>query len=408
VNTLFRVLVLATGAVTTAQAGPLEFDAAIERALRAAPELDRARALHDAAVARAPVASELADPELILGLDNLPVTGPDSGSLTEDFMTMRRVGVMQRFERGDKRRADRAAADAAVAMTAAGHDARRLEVARAAAAAWIDWKLDALRLNLLEHQRARYELHVAAADARIAGGGSAVEGITARRELAEFDGRCALAQGRVARSAAVLSRWLDSPVADSPGDLPGLTVLPEHAAATSPDTLPEVVELAQRAARARAQAERARVAGQPDWSLEASYAERGPLYSDMISIGVRIDLPLFAGRRQDREYAARVAERDAADAGLEALRRERAGAIAATRAEWESAGVRVARYRDSVIPLAREEAEVALAAYRGGALSLSEALDAAHSAERAGLDHLDALADQARAWVALRYLLPED
>ncbi|MBK7549914.1 MAG: hypothetical protein IPI20_19900 [Rhodoferax sp.] len=50
-------------------------------------------------------ASQLPDPVLKLGINNLPINGEDRFSLTRDFMTMRSVGVMQEFTREDKRRA---------------------------------------------------------------------------------------------------------------------------------------------------------------------------------------------------------------------------------------------------------------------------------------------------------------
>jgi hypothetical protein len=48
-------------------------------------------------------AGQLPDPIVKAGIDNLPVSGPDRGNLTGDFMTMRRIGVMQELTRNDKR-----------------------------------------------------------------------------------------------------------------------------------------------------------------------------------------------------------------------------------------------------------------------------------------------------------------
>ena len=54
-----------------------------------------AQAARELAVA----AAQRPDPVLSLSLDNLPVEGPDRFSLTEDFMTMRSIGMMQEFTR---------------------------------------------------------------------------------------------------------------------------------------------------------------------------------------------------------------------------------------------------------------------------------------------------------------------
>lgn len=49
-------------------------------------------------------AGQFPDPVLKMGIDNLPVNGLDRFSLNIDFMTKRRVGVMQEITRSDKRR----------------------------------------------------------------------------------------------------------------------------------------------------------------------------------------------------------------------------------------------------------------------------------------------------------------
>ncbi|MFT5035336.1 MAG: hypothetical protein ACI87L_001178, partial [Litorivivens sp.] len=48
-------------------------------------------------------AGQLPDPVLKAGIDNLPANGPDSFSLTRDFMTMRRIGISQELPRAAKR-----------------------------------------------------------------------------------------------------------------------------------------------------------------------------------------------------------------------------------------------------------------------------------------------------------------
>src|SRR5712692_11813362 len=76
--------------------------------LKLAANQSRQLAAQDAAVTAARETSvsagQLPDPVLRLGVDNLPVNGPDRFSTTADFMTMRRVGVMQELTRGEKRR----------------------------------------------------------------------------------------------------------------------------------------------------------------------------------------------------------------------------------------------------------------------------------------------------------------
>src|SRR4051812_12245295 len=78
----------------------------LEEAQRRAVDRSRQLAAQDAAVRSsrelAVAAGQLPDPVLKMGVDNLPVNGPDQFSVTRDFMTMRRIGVMQELTRGEK------------------------------------------------------------------------------------------------------------------------------------------------------------------------------------------------------------------------------------------------------------------------------------------------------------------
>ena len=82
-------------------------------------------------------AGELPDPKLKLGVENVPTNGADSWSLTRDFMTMSKIGVMQEFPREEKRRlrSQRAANDAQRGTVTL--ESTRLAVMRETAAAWL-------------------------------------------------------------------------------------------------------------------------------------------------------------------------------------------------------------------------------------------------------------------------------
>jgi hypothetical protein len=71
------------------------------RSLMLASQDLQARAAREMGVA----AGQLPDPVLKLGINNLPISGPDKYSLTRDFMTMRGFAVMQEITRADKRKA---------------------------------------------------------------------------------------------------------------------------------------------------------------------------------------------------------------------------------------------------------------------------------------------------------------
>src|SRR5688572_30827631 len=96
-------LFLAAAFSGAALAQSLSLEQALGIAESRSAQLAAQRAAAEAAAALVPAAGENPDPKLVVGLENIPVEGGDRWSLSADFMTMRRVGVMQDFVRGEKR-----------------------------------------------------------------------------------------------------------------------------------------------------------------------------------------------------------------------------------------------------------------------------------------------------------------
>src|SRR5690349_13286947 len=146
---LFPVLLL-TSRVIAATDEPLTLDAAVQHAIERAPQVAAGNAGVESARALADSAGRLPDPALIVGIENLPVSGPDAYSTTRDFMTMRKAGVMQSFPTREKRHLQHERAEAEADLADAQLAATQLDVARETAAAWIalasaNASLDALR-----------------------------------------------------------------------------------------------------------------------------------------------------------------------------------------------------------------------------------------------------------------------
>ena len=119
---------------------------------------------------------------------------------------------------------------------------------------------------------------------------------------------------------------------------------------------------------------------------------------------VAIDLPWQAERRQDRDVASRLAEVEQARAMREEARRMHEAEVRGWLADYDTGERRIERYRSLVIPLARDRAEAALAAYRGGRGELQPLLDAQRAVTEAELALLAVESERAKAWAALNYL----
>ena len=167
----------------------------LEEAQQRALARSRALPARDAAIAAARelavAAGRLPDPVLRAGIDNLPVSGADRFNIGSDFMTMRRIGVMQELTASDKRRLRAAGMESAADKAAAEKDVEIARIERATALAWIDLYFAQQMMGLVRQQAAQADLDLQAAEAAYrAGKGSQGEVFAAR-------GRSGAAQDKV-------------------------------------------------------------------------------------------------------------------------------------------------------------------------------------------------------------------
>jgi len=392
------------GAASAQSGAPLTYAEAQRLATDRSAQVASQRSMVDAAREMAVPAAELPDPKLIVGVENVPTSGPDRWSLSAEPMTMTRIGIMQEFPRGAKRelRAERARRDADRGTVAA--EAASLAVRRETAAAWFALQFARRAEQVVAAQIAEAELQVTAAGAAYRGGrGGQIDVLAAQSAVLELRNRQIEATLAIDRARILLARYVGADAAERPlGDPPDTHALPSSAAELADiERQPEVRVVDAQASMLDAEAELARAGRLPDWSAELSYAIRGSSYSNMLSLMVRVDLPWSPGSRQDREYAAKLKERDAAREMREDVRRMRESEVRQMIAEWEAMRAQTVRIRREIIPLARARVESALASYRGGAGALAMVLDARRAVLDAELSLLATELASARAWAWL-------
>lgn len=113
-------------------------------------------------------AGQLPDPVLKAGIDNLPINGPDRGSLTSDFMTMHRIGVMQELTRSDKRQLRAQRYDRAADKSLAEKSNLITSIQRDTAIAWLDQYYAERMAVVVAEQTAQAKLEIDAAEEIIA------------------------------------------------------------------------------------------------------------------------------------------------------------------------------------------------------------------------------------------------
>lgn len=401
------LLLTAIPLTCTAERLELPLDEAVARAVATAPEVaagaEAVAATRDLAVS----AGRLPDPALIVGVENLPVEGPDAWSTSADFMTMTTFGLMQEFPGRAKRRLERERASAEASVADAELSDTRLLVARETARAWIRRATIESALDALTGLRAEVELGATAARAGVrAGRASTAEALAAEFAVVRLETRLLDFEGKARQARAELARWIgdeaDRPLAQPPA----FDALPTPISSLVADVgrHGRILPLDARLAAARTEAELARADRRPDWNAELVYGKRGPEFDDMASLRFTIDLPLFARHRQDPVIAARKADLRRLEAERDGNLRAYTSELRQLLIEWEQSGAQLVQFDRELLPLARERSRAALAAYRSGSADLRLVVDALE-------DEIDMLVERAElasvrgsAWAYLRYL----
>jgi outer membrane protein TolC len=387
----------------------------LPEAQRLAVARSRQLVAQDAAVTAARemavAAGQLPDPVATLGVNNLPVNGPDQFSLTRDFMTMTSVGVMQEFTRSDKREARTERFEREADKALAERDVSVAAIQRNTALAWLDrYYAEAMQMVISE-QRDQAKVEIEAAESAYrAGRGNLADILAARNALVLLDDRASEVGRKLSSAKIAMARWIgneaDAPLAGKPAI---------DAIRLDPRTLetdlahhPELSVLARKEEVAAAEVRMAQTNKKADWSVALMYSQRGSAYSNMISVNVSVPLQWDQKNRQDREVAAKLAMLDQARAEREDMLRAHTAEVRAMIAEWENDRERRSRYEREVLPLATERTQATLAAYRGAKASITDVLMARRGEIDVRLQALQLDTDTARLWAQLNFLFPDD
>jgi len=379
IRAMFRcvLLIFLLGTAGLVGAEPLSFDAALEVATRSSPDIAVQNASVEAAQSASVAAGRLPDPKLTVGVENLPVTGEERGSLTRDFMTMRKVGLMQDVPNGGKREARVAAATADAERARAERRVSILAVRRDTALAWLARYYLERRRALLDELDRENQLFAQSVQAQFAGGrGMPADVIAPKQEAAEIADRRDELASEIAKSKATLRRWTGS-AGDEPlvGDPPALALDTEHLRGHIHEH-PELAVFVPMTQMAQAEVHGAEAAKRPDWGVELAYGRRGSDFGDMVSLQFTVGLPLFARTRQDPEIAAKRQELHRVEAQRDAMLRDHTQELDAELAEYEMTTRQLARLREAHLPLAQQKVDYQFASYRAGKADLTAVLSA--------------------------------
>lgn len=355
----------------------------LTEALHHNPEIRSARNQHEAALQRVAPAGALDDPMLEAGLLNVPTR---SLNVTREDMTMKMLGLSQRFPYPGKRdlRRDVAQTDADSVSLAAQETRNR--VAREIRIAYYDLALVIETQRIVEQNRALLAQLLKIAEGRYSvGQGTQLDVLRAQTALSRMSEELI----RLARDRPVLeaelNRLLGRP-AHAPAPIPSGLELTEvalssskleaQALASRPQLL-ALQTLTRRSQHALALAAKERY---PDFDVRFSYGQRdrmpdGTPRSDLVNLTVAINLPVWRRSKIDPRIAEARATYEQALSVYESQSNETTMKLRQQVAVAEQSLRAAALYRSELVPQSRLTVDAALSAYQVNRLDFAPLLD---------------------------------
>jgi outer membrane protein TolC len=398
-------------AAAPAFAQPLSLEEALKAGEAQSPRLAAQRHMLSSTEAQIGRAGELPDPKLKLGIENLPITGPDAFRYGRDSMTMGVVGLAQEFPNSAKRSALNQRAERLRDVESANLFSQRAILHRDIAAAWLEVHFAERVQAALERLARQLQLHSETASAAVARGRqSAAEALMVRLALEQANDRLIEQERMVARSRIMLASFVGDEARRALGEPPEMSRFahPREQLVERLAEHPQLRFLDRKEGLAQAEVDVARSTRRSNWMLEVDYGQRRPYFDNMLSVMVSFDLPWQTERRQDRDIASKLAELEQARAMREDTLRMHTAEVRGWLADFDAAQRRIERFERVLLPLARDRHSAALAAYQGGRGELGGVLEAERAVTENDLALVQALAERAKAWASLNYLYPRE
>lgn len=402
----------------------------IEQAVKLAQENDPwltgNRHMQDAAKSKSVAAGSLPDPQISLGLANLPT---DSFSFNQEGMTQVKVGISQMFPQGDtlniKRRQFELQSDAYPYQ----RQNRISQVEVSVSHLWLDAYRAQRTIALIEQNRSLFEQlsEIAMSSYSSALGKTRQQDIIrAQLELTRLNDRVSMLNQAKDTYAEKLNEWLNAEnatfqefvIADN---LPSTVVtepqfLNEEMMVRDENLLnylsnhPLMKALNKKIEVSGAGVDLAKQKYKPSWGLNASYGRRnsdpfGNSRSDILTVGVSLSVPLFTANRQDKEYSAAVSNREAIRTERWQLLRKLKAGFETSRAQLIRLNERRELYQSSLLPQMNEQAEASLTAYTNDDGDFAEVVRARIAELNAKIDALNIDVDRQKTIIQINYYL---
>ena len=359
------------------QADVLSLAEARAIALDQDPSLRAVESKREALEELAVAGRQLPDPMLRTGFVSLPT---DTWNLGQEPMTQVQVGVSQKFPRGRTRdlRAEQILKQSSALGETLGDVRLRIELAVREDYLEVLKQRRLARINE-EAMKAFSDLADITQDYYATGRVQQQDVLRAAVELAKSEDRATRIAQEEDRARASLEAWIgQAAYRDLDENWPDLgTVLPLDLLEERLARHPRIAALQRQVEAADTGVELAEQRYKPEFGIDLTYGGRsgdnldGSARSDLFSIMLVMDLPLFHGNRQDRYKAAAVSESSAAAFNRDDMYRHMRSDAAMQSATLARQSERIKLFEDSLLPEAGFNAEAAFSAYQAALDSLT-------------------------------------
>ena len=439
---VMRVLLVVTAFSVNAMATPTQwsFEQVINSAQQNDPWLTANKHQQQALESMSEAVNTLPTPTMTLGLANLPV---DSFNFSQEAMTQVKVGISQKFPRGDSIRIKNQ--QLRIKSQAYPHQRqdRAAKVAVEVANLWLDIYQRQESIVLINKNRELFEQLVDIAQARygsFAGVNGQQDIVLAQLEVTRLDDRLTQLTQQQNSLWGALTQWLISPNAlqhdnkvflnkqllstmtvstqlpniqplladvlhlqsrDSQSALDQLTrVMQNH---------PAILAINKQILATKTGIQLAEQAYQPEWGVNAHYGYRdndpmGTSRSDFFSISVSFDLPLFTNTSQDMAVKSAISSTEAVKTEKLLVMRQLLSRYDSAQAKLTQLLARKSLYQKQLIPQTNALADAALTAYNNDRGDFIDVIKARIARLDADIELLAINVNQQKIMMTLNYL----
>ena len=379
------------------------------------PEILAARKENEAATQRIAPAGALDDPLLEAGVLNVPVR---SFSFSREDMTMKMLGLSQRLPYPGKRALRRDVAQLDAESVGHGYAETVNRVIRDTRVAYYDFALVAASMRVVDQNRGIVRQLMKVADARYSvGQANQVDVLRAQTQLSKMFEELLKLERDYNVYSAELGHALGRPT--SAGAVQASLQLREQSLdfgklrAQALETRPQLQALKTIAERNQRTIDLARSARYPDFDVRFSYGQRdsmpdGTRRSDMVSLTVAMNLPVWRQTKTEPKIAEAVALQEQAATMLEAQSHELYRKLHQQIATAEQSLKAIRLYRNELLPQSRVTLEAAIAAYQVGRSDFALLLDNQMATFNLQLSELAAIANYSKALAEIEFLTGRD